>query len=145
MRYILILFFILVSFGHAFSQVQVGIYHSGTMAQIGVGTDIEKKFFGELRFLAPDRIELDHGVEVIGQYNFYRTEWYNLHGGLMVGFFGDLSIGPDAAIGLPLGTTIKPISAFQRLGILMEATPYILSDQFFLRGNIGLRMRLGGD
>ncbi|TDQ17216.1 hypothetical protein DFQ04_1868 [Algoriphagus boseongensis] len=139
MRYILILFFGLVSFGQAFSQVQVGVYHSGLSSQVGVGTNIEKKFFGEIRFLATDRLELDFGAEAIGQYNFYQSEWYNLHGGLMIGYYG------DGAVGLPFGATIKPISAFQRLGILMEATPYILSDQFFLRGNIGLRMRLGGD
>ncbi|MDX5339972.1 MAG: hypothetical protein LPK25_13155 [Cyclobacteriaceae bacterium] len=139
MKFILILGFILLSWGQVYSQVQVGIYHSGTMAQVGVGSDIEKKFFGELRFLAPDRIELDHGFEAIGQYNFYRSEWYNLHGGLMIGYYG------DGAVGLPVGATIKPVSSFQRFGILMEATPYILSDQFFLRGNLGLRIRLGGD
>jgi hypothetical protein len=145
MKYLFIYAFFLLSFGKVFSQVQVGIYHSGTSAQIGVGTDIEKKFFGELRFLAPDRLELDLGVEAIGQYNFYRSEWYNLHGGVMLGFFGNFRIGPEASIGLPFGTTIKPISSFKRLGILMEATPYLLGDQVFLRGNLGLRMRLGGD
>lgn len=139
MKYILILLFILVSFVHAFSQVQVGVYHSDLIAQIGVGTSIEKKFFGELRFLATDRLELDFGAEAIGQYNFYRSEWYNIHGGLMVGHYG------EGAIGLPIGTTIKPILSFRRLGILMEATPYVLSSDFFLRGNLGLRMRLGGD
>lgn len=145
MKHILIFAFAFLCFSRAFSQVQVGIYHSGLSAQIGVGTDIEKKFFGELRFLAPDRLELDLGIEAIGQYNFYRSEWYNLHGGVMLGFFGDFGIGPEASIGLPFGTTIKPISTFRRLGILMEATPYLLGDQVFLRGNLGLRMRLGGD
>lgn len=139
MKRTLIILFVFLGFGQAFSQVQVGIYHSGNNSQIGVGTDIERKFFGELRFLATDRLELDFGVEGIGQYNFYRSEFYNIHGGLMLGYFGDL------AIGLPMGTTIKPISSFQRLGILMEATPYILGSHFFLRGNLGLRMRIGGD
>ncbi len=139
MKRTLIILFVFLGFGQAFSQVQVGIYRSGITTQIGVGSDIEKKFFGELRFLASDRLELDFGVEGIGQYNFYRSDVYNIHGGLMLGYYNVL------AIGLPIGTTIKPFSTFQRLGILMEATPYILGGQFFLRGNLGLRMRIGGD
>ncbi|GMQ28979.1 hypothetical protein [Algoriphagus confluentis] len=139
MKHTLVILLFLLPFGMAFSQVQVGVYHSGISAQVGVGTNIEKKFFGELRFWAPDRLDLDFGVEALGQYNFYRSEWYNFHGGLMIGYYG------DGAIGLPIGATIKPISSFQRLGLLMEATPYILGGNFFLRGNLGLRMRLGGD
>ncbi len=139
MKRTLLIIFLFFGFGKAFSQVQVGVYHSGISAQIGVGTNIEKKFFGELRLLAPDRLDLDLGAEAIGQYNFHRSEWYNIHGGLMVGYYG------DGAIGLPFGTTIKPISSFRRLGILMEATPYVLGGEVFLRGNLGLRVRFGGD
>jgi hypothetical protein len=139
MKRAVLILIVFLAFGQAFSQVQVGVYHSGIGAQIGVGTNIEKKFYGELRFLASDRLELDFGAEAIGQYNFHRSEWYNLHGGLMVGYYG---LG---VVGLPLGATIKPISAFRRFGILMEATPYVLGGEFFLRGNLGLRLRLGGD
>jgi len=139
MRYFIIFMFVLLSFNRAFSQVQVGIYHSGTTGQVGVGTDLEKKFFGELRFMASDRLELSFGAEGVGQYNFYRSESYNIHGGLMLGYYGDV------ALGLPVGITIKPFSTFQRLGVLMEATPYLLGSQGFLRGNLGLRMRIGGD
>lgn len=139
MKYTFVFLLFLLSFGKTFSQVQVGVYHSGISAQVGVGTNIEKKFFGELRFWAPDRLNLDLGIEAVGQYNFYRSEWYNLHGGLMLGYFR------DGAIGLPVGATIKPISSFQRFGILMEATPYILGGDLFLRANLGLRLRLGGD
>lgn len=139
MKRAVLILIVFLAFGQAFSQVQVGVYHSGIGAQIGVGTNIEKKFFGELRLLAPDRLELDLGVEAIGQYNFYRSEWYNLHGGLMVGYYG------AEAIGLPVGATIKPVSSFRRLGILMEVTPYVLESEFFLRGNLGLRLRLGGE
>jgi hypothetical protein len=57
----------------------------------------------------------------------------------MLGYFG------NGAVGLPVGATIKPISAFRRFGILMEATPYVLGGEFFLRGNLGLRLRLGGE
>ncbi|TNF39439.1 MAG: hypothetical protein EP311_10785 [Cytophagales bacterium] len=139
MKHTFVLLLFLLSFGKAFSQVQVGVYHSGISSQIGVGTNIEKKFFGELRLWAPDRLDIDLGIEAIGQYNFYRSEWYNLHGGLMIGYYG------DGAIGLPVGATIKPISSFQRFGLLMEATPYILGGELFLRANLGLRLRLGGD
>ena len=139
MKRAVLILIVFLAFSQAFSQVQVGVYHSGIGAQIGVGTNVEKKFFGELRFLASDRLELDFGAEAIGQYNFHRSEWYNLHGGLMVGYYG------AGAIGLPVGATIKPIPSFKRLGILMEVTPYVLASEFFLRGNLGLRLRLGGD
>ncbi|GMQ25785.1 hypothetical protein Aoki45_24670 [Algoriphagus sp. oki45] len=145
MKYTFVFLLFLMSFGKAISQVQVGIYHSDLVGQIGIGSDFEKKFFGELRFLATDRLELDFGVEAIGQYNFYRSEWYNLHGGLMLGLSGFISESSGASIGLPFGATVKPISSFRRLGILMEATPYIIGERSFLRANLGLRLRLGGD
>jgi hypothetical protein len=56
----------------------------------------------------------------------------------MLGYYG------KAAIGLPFDANIKAISSFNRLRILMVATPYVFGGRFFLRGNLGLKMRLGG-
>jgi hypothetical protein len=117
------------------AQVHVGIYHSGITSQIGVGTNNEKKFFGELRLFAPDRLELDLGLEVIGSYNFSTSEVLNIHGGLMLGYYG------VAAIGLPVGITVKPFRELRNLGILLEATPNILESALYLRSNLGLRYR----
>lgn len=117
------------------AQVHVGVYHSGITSQIGVGTNNEKKFFGELRILAPDRLELDLGLEVIGSYNFSTSDVLNIHGGLMLGYYR------TAAIGLPIGITIKPFPELRNLGILLEATPNIIGGDFYLRSNLGLRYR----
>lgn len=128
---VLFIFFPLISQ----AQVHVGIYHSGITGQIGVGTNNEKKFFGELRLFAPDRLELDLGLEVMGSYNFSTSEVLNIHGGLMLGYYG------AAAIGLPFGITVKPFRELRNLGILLEATPNILGSELYLRSNLGLRYR----
>jgi hypothetical protein len=63
------------SFFYAFqtqAQVHVGIYHAGVLSQIGVGTDIDKKLFGEARFLAGDVVNFVLGVEAMGHYNIKR-------------------------------------------------------------------------
>lgn len=117
------------------AQVHVGIYHSGITGQIGVGTNNEKKIFGELRLFAPDRLELDLGVEVIGNYNFSTSEVLNIHGGLMLGYYN------VAAIGIPVGITIKPFPELRNLGILLEATPNVLGGDLYLRSNLGVRYR----
>jgi xanthine/uracil/vitamin C permease (AzgA family) len=117
------------------AQVHVGIYHSATTGQIGVGTNNEKKIFGELRLFATDRLNLDFGLEVIGNYNFSTSETLNIHGGLMLGYYG------VEAVGIPLGITIKPFQELRNFGILLEATPYVLGGSFYFRSNLGLRYR----
>lgn len=131
--FVLVLFIFSPLFSQA--QVHVGIYHSTTTGQIGVGTNNEKKIFGELRLFAPDRLELDLGLEAIGSYNFSTSEVLNIHGGLMVGYYG------VAAIGIPVGITVKPFQELRNFGFLLEATPQVLGGEFFLRSNLGLRYR----
>lgn len=120
------------------AQVHVGVYHSGYINQVGVGTDNEKLYFGELRLLATDIIDFPFGVEGMFHRNFNRGEWVNLHAGIMLGI---LENGNNAKVGLPLGLTFKPIAAHRNFAILMEATPniYTGSGTFAIRSNIGLR------
>ena len=117
------------------AQVHVGIYHGGVLSQIGVGTDIDKKFFGEARFLAGDVVNFVLGVEALGHYNIKREEMYNLHIGLMVGF-SDIDEG---RIGVPLGLSFKPIANHKQFSLLMEGTPMIIESTLTLRANVGLR------
>jgi hypothetical protein len=120
------------------AQVHVGVYHSGSINQVGIGTDNEKKYFGELRLLATDIIDFPFGVEGLFHRNFRRGDWVNLHAGIMLGI---LENGSNAKVGLPLGLTFKPIAAHRNFAILMEATPFIYPDTgyFAIRSNIGLR------
>jgi hypothetical protein len=120
------------------AQVHVGVYHSGYINQVGVGTDNEKLYFGELRLLATDIIDFPFGVEGMFHRNFKRGEWVNLHAGIMLGI---LETGGNAKVGLPLGLTFKPIAGHRNFSILMEATPFIYPDTgyFAIRSNIGLR------
>jgi hypothetical protein len=132
---IILIFGLFISI-QAHAQVHVGVYHSGFINQVGVGTDNEKKYFGELRLLATDLIDFPLGVEGMFHKNFKRGEWVNLHAGIMLGIFEEA----DARVGIPLGLTFKPIAAHRNFAILMEATPNIYtSGTFAIRSNIGLR------
>lgn len=120
------------------AQVHVGVYHSGFINQVGVGTDNEKPYFGELRVLATDLIDFPNGVELLGHKNFKTGDWVNLHAGLMFGLFFE---GGSAKAGIPLGLTFKPIQEHKNFAILMEATPNVNfgAGDISLRSNIGLR------
>ena len=121
---IILIFGLFISI-QAHTQVHVGVYHSGSINQVGVGTDNEKLYFGELRLLATDIIDFPFGVEGMFHRNFRRGEWVNLHAGIMLGI---LENGSNAKVGLPLGLTFKPIAAHRNFSILMEATPFIYHD-----------------
>ena len=134
---IILIFGVFISI-QSHAQVHVGVYHSGYINQVGIGTDNEKLYFGELSFLATDIIDFPFGVEGMFHRNFRRGEWVNLHAGIMLGILED---GYNAKVGIPLGLTFKPIAAHRNFAILMEATPNIYTDSFSfaIRSNIGLR------
>lgn len=142
MKPIVYLTLLFIMFGSLFidaqAQVHVGVYHSGLINQVGVGTDNEKKFFGEMRVLATDLIDFPNGVEALGHINLKRGEWVNLHAGLMFGVF--FEGGGSSRVGIPLGLTFKPIQAHRNFAILMEATPNTyIEGGFAIRSNIGIR------
>lgn len=117
------------------AQVSVGIYQSGFFTHLGVGTDPEKKHFGELRLFAGDWINNFFGAELIGQRNFKQTDWYNFSAGLMIGY-NELT---ESMVGLPSYFTIKPIQANQNFSLILEATPFVADNSVSLRGNLGIR------
>tara|TARA_R110002096_G_scaffold53268_1_gene138517 strand:- start:670 stop:1113 length:444 start_codon:yes stop_codon:yes gene_type:complete len=120
------------------AQVHVGIYHEGILSHVGVGSDPEKKIFGEARVLAGGVINPFMGVEALGHYNFRQTDWYNLHGGLMLGY----TEITDVQAGLPFGLSLKPIANHRQFSILLEGTPMYGSYEFTFRALIGLRYTL---
>src|SRR5690554_1312670 len=101
------------------SQVTAGIYSNGILTQIGVGTDPEKKVFGEGRLFAGDYINNFFGIEVLGQYNLKQSDWHNISGGLMLGYSEYLG----AIAGIPVLLAVKPIQNYRNFAIVMEATP----------------------
>ena len=132
-------FAILITFasfqGHA--QVHVGIYQDGILSHIGIGTDPEKKIFGEARVLAGGVINPFLGVEALGHYNFRQTDWYNLHGGLMLGY----TEITDVQAGIPFGVSFKPIANHRQFSLLLEGGP-IYAYHLSFRALIGLRYTL---
>ena len=122
------------------APVHAGVYFSGLKGQVAIGTDIEQKYFGELRFGANDVLDSPFGIEVLIHRNLVREEWFNFHLGLMAGPYFDSG---DVRIGIPLGFTIKPFENHRRFAFLMEATPNVFVDNVGsyanLRANLGLR------
>jgi hypothetical protein len=123
------------------SPVHVGVYHSGITGQIGIGTDLEKRYFGELRLMASDVLDYPFGFEGYLNRNLKKDDWYNFHVGFSLGYFFNDAV----RMGLPIGLTLKPIQSNRNFGILMEAMPnyFFRSDNFNLRANIGLRYSFG--
>lgn len=131
-----------LSYSNAFSQnalrpTFVGVYQSGLVGQVGFGTDVEKKYFGELRFGANDVLESSFGIEGNFNRNIHQSDWFNFHTGLMLGYY----FYDEVRFGIPLGLTIKPIENHRNFAILMEATPNVFmeSSYFNLRANVGIR------
>jgi len=128
----------ILTLSHTQAQT-VAVYKSTFYSQLGIGSNPENKFFAEGRLFAGDYLNPFLGIEGIGQYNFITSGWYNLSGGLMLGY----SEFDDGRIGLHSMLSIKPIEAHRNLALILEATPFYSFDNFTLRANIGIRYSLG--
>ncbi|MBD8489629.1 hypothetical protein IFO69_12810 [Echinicola sp. CAU 1574] len=123
------------------AQVTAGLYTNGTFTQIGIGSNPEKKFFGEGRLFAGDYLINSFGFEALGQYNFQKSDWVNISGGLMLGYYEYVE---GIRAGIPLLLAIKPIQNNRKFSVMLEATPMYGHEMLALRGNFGLRYTLGG-
>lgn len=121
------------------AQVAVGVYSNGILTQIGVGSNPEKKLFGEGRVLAGDYYNRFLGLEALGQVNVKRSDWHNISVGIMLGYY-DYSEG--IRVGFPLIVAIKPVEAHRDFAVILEATP-MYAEEMALRGNLGIRYTLG--
>lgn len=131
-----IMFCIQLQAQSALRPTYAGLYHSGILGQVGIGTDLERKYFGEIRFTAGDLLETQFGIEGSLNRNIYRDDWFNFHIGFMTGYY----FRGDIRLGAPIGFTIKPIENHRNFAVVMEATPNFFLDGYTnLRGNIGLR------
>lgn len=115
----------------------VGVYHSGLVGQVGIGTDVNQKYFGDLRFQATDILETNFGIEGAIHRNLFQDDWFNFHVGFMAGYYFHDSI----RLGIPVGFSIMPFENHRRLAVLLEASPNVfLNNEFFnLRANLGIR------
>ncbi|WP_194776569.1 hypothetical protein [Pararhodonellum marinum] len=121
--------------------IHVGVYHSGITGQVGIGSDMDKAYFGELRFSASDVLDYAFGIEGYFNKNLVRDDWYNIHLGLSLGYY----FSDEVRLGIPIGMTFKPIQSNRNFGVLLEAMPnaFLASEFFNLRANIGLRYSFG--
>lgn len=115
----------------------VGIYHSGMVGQVAIGTDLNQKYFGDLRFQATDILETNFGIEGAVHRNLFQDDWFNLHVGFMAGYYFYDSI----RLGIPVGFSIMPFENHRRFAILLEASPNVFLEGEFIniRANVGIR------
>jgi len=126
----------IIVFSQVEAQVTVGVYKGNFYSQLGIGTNPDKKFYGEGRLFAGDFVNPFLGIEGIGQYNFIRSDWYNFSGGILLGY----SEFEDGKVGLQSMLSIKPIEGHRNLAIILEAAPFYSGyETFALRANLGIR------
>ncbi len=142
-RHFLLGIFLLLGYGSIQAQISAGLYLNTVSPQVAIGTDPEKEFFGEVRILAGDMVQHYFGAELLGQYNFKKSEVYNFSGGLMVGLDEQRPSNVQGKVGLPVLLSIKPFEATRNFAFVLEATPYYRPDLIYFRGNIGLRYTFG--
>lgn len=120
-----------------FRPTHVGIYHSGITGQVAIGTDFENRYFGDIRFAAPDILDTQFGFEGSFNRNLVQDDWFNFSVGVMAGYY----FYDAVRLGLPIGFTVKPIENHRNFAVLLEATPNIFTDSGYgsLRANIGIR------
>lgn len=129
----------ILTLSHSQAQMTVGVYKGTFYSQFGIGSNPENNFFGEGRLFAGDFLNPLFGIEGIGQYNFIATDWYNLSGGIMLGYHQF----DNGRVGLHGMLAIKPIEGHRNLALILETTPFYSNFDFTLRANIGIRYTLG--
>ena len=124
------------------SPIYLGVYNSGDVNFISIGSNFEKKYFGELRLTSGNRSNFDFTAEGIFNRNLVQKENINFHIGAMIGFseHDNRAVGH---FGLPLGLTIKPFPSDRNFAFLIEAMPNTYDYRVNVRGSLGLRYRLG--
>jgi hypothetical protein len=130
----------------------VGIYQSNMVGQVAIGTDLNQKYFGDLRFTANDFSNTSFGIEGSFNRNLHQSDWFNFHLGLMLGYYfprnGFTNIGgvyysgnDEVRLGLPFGFSVMPFEPHRNFAFLLEATPNIFPQSGYgsLRANLGIR------
>lgn len=144
------IFFLLLAFialsNSAFAQekwypIYFGIYNSGDVNFIAIGSNFEKKHFGELRLTSGNRSNFDLTAEGIFYRNLIQKENLNFHLGAMVGV-SEHDNRAVAHFGLPVGLTLKPFPSDRNFTFLIEAMPNTYDYRVNLRGSLGIRYRL---
>jgi hypothetical protein len=126
----LLFFFTNMIQSHA--QISAGIYKLSSATFVAIGSDPDKKMFGEGR-LSTGRFV---GFEGTFGYNFIQKSDVNFYSGLHLGAEGNED---GFYIGIPLGLLVKPFNA-KHIGILLEASPVFPTEtSSYFRAGLGLK------
>ncbi|WP_229239763.1 outer membrane insertion C- signal [Echinicola soli] len=128
--------FLLLQHEESKAQVSVGIYQQNFGTYLAIGSDPDKKMFGE------GRLEGGNEVDIEGTfgYNFIQKEEVNFYSGVHAGII-NVGEGSSGYFGIPLGVLVKPFPATRNFGFLLETSPLFIpnADTAYLRAGIGLK------
>jgi hypothetical protein len=133
-RKLLFLSFLVFTALKSQAQVAISYYQSG-LSMVGVSTNTNKRIWGELRLGTDLKFE-DFSPELVGAFNFKKTETVKLYGGL------GIRLNVYEGVLLPLGIQISPFQDFRNFAFHIEVAPIItLRDEYdsYFRGSVGIR------
>ncbi len=106
---------------------------------LGINTNKERKFSGELKTFL-NRGSEDILFEVSGMYNFKRTSYHQFSAGLGINFAPFASFDQVNSITIPMQLEIFPLQNFKQLSVIFEIAPEIyIEDGSSVRHLWGLR------
>ncbi|WP_041779209.1 hypothetical protein [Belliella baltica] len=131
MLFSMLLFFAAILESQA--QISAGVYRLSSATFASIGSDPDKKIFGEARVSTGGRV----GIEGTFGYNFVQKEEVNFYSGFHLGTEGNRD---GLYLGIPLGVLIKPFSNTRNFGFLLEASPVFPTEYGnYFRAGIGLK------
>ncbi|MBS9523661.1 outer membrane insertion C- signal [Litoribacter alkaliphilus] len=136
MKYtILTIAFCLIAIVESQAQISAGVYRFSSNTFAAIGSDPDRKVFGEARIATGSRI----GLEGTLGYNFVQREEVNFYSGFHLGVKN--SNRDDFYLGVPFGLLLKPFSEARNFGFLLEASPILRTDSGSgsFRAGIGIK------
>ncbi|WP_143959568.1 outer membrane insertion C- signal [Litoribacter populi] len=112
----------LIAIVDSHAQVSAGVYRLSSNTFAAIGSDPDKKVFGEARISTGGRV----GLEGTLGYNFVQRAEANFYSGFHLGVKNNSS--NDFYLGVPFGLLLKPFSEARNFGFLLEASPILRTD-----------------
>lgn len=119
-----------------FSQLSIS-YYSSSLSKIGLGYNINDRFWSELRLYSNTTVD-DITPELVICYNIVKKERHNIYFGLggNVNYF--------TGFVLPVGVQFTPFEKFDRFSLHIEIQPTLdIESDLIIQSSWGLRYKFG--
>ncbi len=135
-----LILFVLLGFlnNKGFSQMSVS-YYSSSLPKIGLGYNINDRWWSELRLYSNTTVE-NITPELVLLYNIVKKEKHNIY----VGLGGNVNIFNGLVV--PFGVQFSPLEKLDKFSFHIEFQPTIdFESSMILQSSWGLRYRFGKD